>query len=64
MREELCPECQGCGYVEYVAGFYFSDSFGNYLPREETARCRECGGSGYVEVCDESEAVSEEDRAA
>jgi len=64
MREEICPECQGTGYVEYVAGFYFSESFGNYLPREEIAPCRVCGGTGYVEVWDEDEAVSEEDWGA
>lgn len=68
MREELCPDCQGNGYVEYIAGSYFSASFGNYLPRERIARCRVCGGSGYVaergEVCDEGEAVFEEGGSA
>ncbi|AZF88246.1 chaperone DnaJ domain-containing protein [Meiothermus phage MMP17] len=57
----MCQECQGCGYVEYVAGFYFSDSFGNYLPREEIARCEVCDGTGFVEVWDEDEAVLEGD---
>lgn len=64
MAEEPCRECQGCGYVEYVAGSYYSASLGNYLPREEVARCKVCSGTGYVEVFDESEAVFEEDRAA
>jgi len=64
MREELCPECQGNGYVEYIAGSYFSEPFGNYLPLEDVAPCRTCSGTGYVEVWDESEASAEEDRAA
>lgn len=60
MPDELCGECQGCGYVEYIAGSYFSASFGNYLPREAMARCRTCGGSGFVEVVYEDETVFEE----
>jgi hypothetical protein len=61
---EACRECQGCGYVEYVAGSYYSASFGNYLPREAIARCTACGGTGRVEVWDEGEAVFEESRSA
>ena len=53
MREELCPACQGNGYV-MVARDYYSDSFGNYLPREEIVRCKVCGGTGYVEVLEEA----------
>lgn len=64
MRDELCSECQGCGYVEYVAGSYYSASFGNYLPLEGIAECKTCGGTKYVEVFDESEAFFEEDRSA
>jgi len=49
MREELCPECQGDGYVT-VACDYYSASYGYYLQDERPVPCRMCGGSGYVEV--------------
>jgi len=59
MREEICRECQGTGYVEYIAGSYYSEFFGNYLPREEIARCKVCDGTGYIEVW-EAQVVAEE----
>ncbi|WP_084784921.1 molecular chaperone DnaJ [Calidithermus timidus] len=60
MREEICPECQGCGYLEVVVGSYYSHSFGNYLPREECVRCGLCGGTGLVEAPEEEYATEEE----
>lgn len=58
MREELCPECQGTGYV-MVARDYYSASYGYYLQDEQPVPCRMCGGTGYVEVW-EAEVVAEE----
>lgn len=49
MREEICTECQGDGYVT-VACDYYSASYGYYLQAERPVPCRMCGGSGYVEV--------------
>lgn len=50
MREELCPACQGNGYVMVAAPDYYSASYGYYLQDEQPVACRMCGGSGYVEV--------------
>jgi len=53
MREELCPVCQGDGYV-VVARDYYSESYGYYLQDERPVVCRTCGGTGYVEVLEEA----------
>jgi RecJ-like exonuclease len=58
MREELCPECRGNGYV-MAARDYYSVSYGYYLQDERPVACRMCGGTGYVEVW-EAEVVVEE----
>ncbi|GAO74262.1 hypothetical protein [Meiothermus ruber] len=63
MREEICPECGGDGYLVYVGGpGYYSSAFGNYLPSEECVRCSFCGGSGLVEVEDAAVQGTEADR--
>ncbi len=53
MQAQLCPVCQGIGYV--ASGFY------NRTPGVETwtsystipEMCRSCGGKGYVVIGDE-----------
>lgn len=53
MHEEVCPECQGDGYLVYVGSpGYYSASLGAYLPDDYEYRCPVCGGSGLVEVED------------
>lgn len=53
MHEEVCPECQGDGYLIYVGSpGYYSEGLGNWLPSEEWVRCPRCGGRGRVEVED------------
>ena len=58
MREEMCPECQGTGYV-MVARDYYSASYGYYLQDERPVVCRTCGGTGYVEVWEVAEGFGE-----
>lgn len=59
MREEICPECDGDGYLVYVGGpGYYSVFFGNYLPSEDYVRCSLCGGTGIVEVEDAEVEIS------
>lgn len=49
MREELCPACQGDGYVT-VARDYYSASYGYYPQDEQPVACRVGSESGYMEV--------------
>jgi RecJ-like exonuclease len=58
MREEICTECQGTGYV-VVARDYYSASYGYYLQDERPVVCRRCGGTGYVEVLEEEAGCEE-----
>lgn len=47
--DKPCDSCGGDGYFVYLGGpGYFSESFGNWLPREELVACPACSGSGVA----------------